>query len=336
MSMSLRVTTIILAFICFTACVMEKTDQETSGFPQLTGPYLGQAQPADSAEIFAPGIVSTALYTRDITFTPDGQEIYFCISALGYNLIYMTRQREGVWTEPEPASFITDEAAFYYEPHIAPDGKTLFFLSNMTGEAGVKATQDIWAVNRQGDDWGEPYNLGPPVNTDGEEFYPSTTLDGTLYFTRAEKGSRIHNIYRSRKVGGSYQEAEKLGPEVNCGSNRYNAFVDPQERFIIVPALGMKDSHGGTDYYISFRDSSDSWSDPVNMGVQINSDNNHEYSASLSPDGAYLFFMSGKVLNPVSSNYTDLVVAFQGLWNGNSNIYWVQSDFIWGLKDKSS
>lgn len=333
MNISLRIIIVILLFSCLAACVMEKAELESGSFPQLTGPYLGQSLPADSAVIFAPGIISTPLYTRDITFTPDGQEIYFCISALGYNLIHTTKQIDGAWTEPEVASFINDDGYTYYEPQITPDGKTLFFLSNMPVKEGEKATQDIWAVERQGDDWGEPYNLGAPVNTESAEFYPSSTYDGTLYFTRAEKGSRIHNIYRSRKIGGQYQEAEKLGPHVNCGANRYNAFIDPQERFIIVPVVGMEDSRGGTDYYISFRDSSDTWSNPVNMGDQINSENNQEYSASLSPDGSYLFFMSGKVPEPVSPNYKSLLDAYQSLWNGNSNIYWIKSDFIWDLKD---
>jgi len=318
---------LIFAILLLSSCVMEKEIPRS-----LTGPYLGQQTPPDSAELFAPGIISTQMYTRDITFTPDGKEIYFCVSALGYNLIYTTREVDGVWTEPEVATFITDEKYMFYEPHISADGMTLFFLSDMPAQEGEPATQDIWAVDRSGDGWGKPYNLGLPINTEAAEFYPSTTVDGTLYFTRAAKGSRIHHIYRSRKIEGKYQEPEKLGAEVNCGTNRYNAFIDPHERFIIVPAVGMEDSRGGTDYYISFRSENDEWSDPVNMGDRVTSRDAREYSTSLSPDGKYLFFMSAKVEGETSSDYKKLLEAFQSPLNGNSNIWWIKSDFIWTLK----
>lgn len=330
----LRLSLIAFSIMLLSMCVEEKSTFKSEMLQMPSGDYLGQALPGDSAVLFAPGVISTELYTRDITFTPDGNEIYFCISAAGYNLIYSTKQVEGKWTMPEVASFVTDDEYMYYEPHITHDGQTLLFLSNMPADSGEAENQDIWAVDRRGDSWGKPYNLGAPINTDGAEFYPSTTKDGTLYFTRAEAGSRINAIYRSKKINGQYQTAEKLGPEVNCGTNRYNATIDPHERFIIVPALGMEDSRGGTDYYISFRNEDDTWTDPVNMGDQINSENGREYSASLSRDGQYLFFMSSKTLEAGSPDYTQLREKFTSPWNGNSNIYWIKSDFIWDLKKK--
>ena len=57
-----------------------------------------------------------------------------------------------------------------------------------------------------------------------------------------------------------------LGPEVNCGSNRFNVFVAADESFAIVPALGREDGLGGVDYYVVFRSEDDTWSEPVNMG----------------------------------------------------------------------
>jgi Tol biopolymer transport system component len=223
----------------------------------------------------------------------------------------------------------------FYEPHITPDGKKLLFLSNMPKEEGEEENQDIWAVDRVGNTWSKPYNLGAPVNSDGSEYYPSTTKDGTLYFTRAEKGSRINNIYRSKLVNGKYQEPEKLGPNVNCGTNRYNAYIDPDERFIIVPATGMEDGFGGTDYYIVFRDKNDTWSKPVNLGEKINSARGAEWSCSLSPDGKYLFFMSSRAASiKEEPSYRKFVEMFNKPQNGNSDIYWVKSDFLFKLNEK--
>lgn len=326
----------LLVMICalYISCTHIGEKEESVNF---SGPYLGQTPPGDEPQLFAPGIISTPLYTRDITMMPDGNEIYFSVSTFGYNLIFYTVQTNGIWTEPKPAPFISDFGFIYYEPHITPDGQKMFFLSDLVDEDSVKNDQDIWAVDRIGDTWGNPYNLGAPINTDGAEYFPSVTKNGTLYFTRAEKGTRIHFIYRSKLINGKYSEPEKLGPEVNCGTNRYNACVDTEERFIILPAAGVGDSFGGEDYYIVFRDENDNWSEPINMGNKINSNLTRGHSASLSPDGKYLFFMSNKNNPNIDFNknlpsFSEILNAFNNPQNGNSDIYWISTTFINELK----
>jgi hypothetical protein len=60
-------------------------------FPVLTGPYLGQTPPGNTPVIFAPGIVSTGLYTRDIAISKPGDEIFFCVADGGFTAIFATR-----------------------------------------------------------------------------------------------------------------------------------------------------------------------------------------------------------------------------------------------------
>ena len=73
-------------------------------------------------------------------------------------------------------------------PAIAPDEMTLYFVSDIEGsipdEQG-NPSKDIWKVTRgsAGDDWGEPINLGEPINTPGNELFPYVHYDGTLYFS---------------------------------------------------------------------------------------------------------------------------------------------------------
>ncbi|MGD8305370.1 MAG: hypothetical protein PVF17_01830 [Ignavibacteria bacterium] len=324
-------TYIVLITIVFIQCA------EKSKFPELKGSYLGQTPPGMVPELFAPNVISTSLFTRDLTMTPDGEEIYFSVSMFGYNLIYFTKLVDGIWTEPQPASFISNYDYMYYEPHILSDGMKMFFLSNMVDQDSVNGDEDIWVVDRMDDSWGEPYNLGEPVNTEDGEFYPSTTKSGTLYFTRQKAGDPIGFIYRSRLENGKYSTPEKLGPNVNCGSNRYNAYVDREEKFIIVPAEGMEDRYGRTDYYIVFRDDNDNWSEPINMGGAINSISGREYSASVSPDGKYLFFMSGRGNFNIDFNeelpaYSKILELFNSPQNGNSNIFWVDVKVIDDLR----
>jgi hypothetical protein len=324
--------------ICFIGCLQnDLAEKDEVQFPQLSGPYLGQTPPNTEPQLFAPGIVSTGMYNRDVAMTPDGNEIYFCISTLGYNLIFFSKQVDGFWTEPEIAPFISNDAYMYYEPHITPDGKQLLFLSNMPSEERKEGNEDIWAVKRIGDGWGKPYNLGDPICTEHAEYFPSVTNDATLYFSRQNKNERINYIYRSAFINGKYEAPEKLGPEVNCGTNRYNTYIDPNERYIIVPAVGMKDSYGGADYYIVFRDENDQWSKPINMGRQVNTKSGQEYSPYVSPDGKYFFFMSARTLPGIASSdekitYRKLKELQDRPQNGNSDIYWIDASFIKDLK----
>ena len=72
----------------------------------------------------------------------------------------------------------------------------MMFLSDMPTKHNNDTSQNIWVVDRAENEWGVPYDIGEPINTSGNEYFPSSTKDGTLYFTRAEEGSRIHYIYR--------------------------------------------------------------------------------------------------------------------------------------------
>ncbi len=302
-------------------------------FPVLTGEYFGQVLPESEPELFAPGLVSTGLPTRDLTMTPDGREIYYCVTMGGFRVtaIMVTKLVDGRWTRPEVAPFSTHPGWANLEPCISPDGQRFFFMSDRSVTDDAPGNPDIWVMDREGGRWGTPRNLGAPVNTPGEEYFPSVTRDGTLYFTRADPETRVNYIYRSRLVEGEYQEPELLPDQVNCGRDRFNAYVAPDESFIVVPTVGMEDTHGGVDYYISFRDDDDRWTEPLNMGDRVNSDNGREWSASMSPDGQFLFFMSARAPDlddSVPMDYARIQDLQDSPENGNANIYWMSASVI--------
>jgi hypothetical protein len=312
-------------------------------FPVLTGPYLGQTPPGDEPALFAPGIVSTALFTRDIALTPDGKELYFNVSAGGnaYSTIVVTRLVDGRWTKPEVAPFAADAAWRFGEPAISPDGRQFFFASNRPAspEAKDENNWDLWVMDRTGDGWGEPRNLGAPVNSAVGEFFPSVTRDGTLYFTRTDRAAGTNLIYCSRRVEGRYTEPEKLPPPVNGARAQFNALVAPDESFLILPIYGRPDSCGATDYYILYRKADGAWGDPVHLGPPISSKSGEEYSPALSPDGKYFFFMSARpeTLDPPAGGKLTLEYL---LWMtgapgcDNPAIFWVKADFIERLRPK--
>jgi len=306
-------------------------------FPDLSGPFLGQSLPDSVPELFAPGMVSTGMFTRDVAITPDGKEIYFCV-AIGnytYSTILHTKEINGKWLSPEIVPFSGGPGVMDFEPALSADGNRLYFLSNRPDGDEPVGDQDIWVVERDDNGaWGIPQNLGEPVNTDGGEFYPSLTDDETLYFTRNEKGSSLNQVFRSRWVDGAFQEAELLPGQVNCGTNRFNAFVARDESYMIVPAVGMPDAYDGVDYYIVFRDENDHWSEPVNMGALVNQDNARGWSPYVSPDQKAFFFMATHTIEIEEAdwNYNNLKKLYDSPGNGNADIYWTDAGFIEELR----
>lgn len=321
----------------FVGCTKQIDSQD------LTGEYLGQTPPGEESAMFAPGVISTGLHNRDIAMTPDGKEIYSCaiVGNFTYAKIFVTKNIDGVWTQPEIAPFAGDPRFKDIEPAISPDGSKFYFVSNRPDSVNGKMGDDwdIWVMDRTDNGWSNPVNLGAPVNTPANEFFPSLTNDGTIYFNRNVPEMRDEFIFRSKFIDGKYTEAEKLPENINCGKARYNAFVAPDESYIIVPVYDMEDSFGGTDYYIVYHNSDDQWSNPINLGDKINTASGREWSPYVTRDAKYFFFMSSKSVaddftgqNEIS--YSQLIELQNSPDNGNSNIYWVSASFIQYLRPK--
>ncbi len=293
--------------------------------------YLGQPAPGPEPQIFAPGLVNTGLLTRDLTLAPDGREAFFTVMLGGFtqSAIVTLREEDGAWTTPELAPFSRDARWRDFEPHVTPDGRRLYFVSDRSGG------EDIWYCPREGAGWGEPVLLGPPVNTPAPEFFPSVTRGGTLYFTRNDTTTGTEAIWRARPAAdGGFTAPERLPDLVNAARTQFNAFIAPDESYLIVCAQGRPDNLGAVDYWIAFRDLDDTWHAPVNMGPTVNGKGREGWSASVSPDGRVLFFMSRKTVHDpeVPRTWESLQAMHASPGNGNGHIWWVEAGFIETLR----
>jgi Tol biopolymer transport system component len=310
--------------------------REAGSPSRLTGDYLGQKPPGRTAELFAPGIVSTGMAERDVAMTPDGSELYFTVTNGIHGTIVVVRRMNGVWTAPEVATFSGHWSD--YEPAISPDGRRFFFASTRPREPGATepGDSDIWVMERTGAEWGEPRNLGAPVNSEHNEYFPSLTRDGTLYFTG--RGERGEAIFRSRPVDGRYQEREQLPAQINTTAQQFNAYVAPDESYVIFGSAPRKGDQGGGDYQICFRNPDDTWTDAQNMGPAVNSAA-AEWSPYVSPDGKVFFFHSTRNAvsdpAPTALRYADLQAMLNRPATGLSDIYWIDASLIGELRRKS-
>ncbi len=312
--------------------------------PARSAPYLGQKPPGKTPELFAPGLVNTGLATRDVAMTPDGSEFYFRVGLpmFSRSAIVGSRLENGRWTAPEVAPFAADPRWRTLEPCISPDGARFFFVSDRPAAAGVDkpGPMGIWVMERTPKGWGEQQRLPEPVNGKEDCFFPSVTQDGTLYFCR-DGSDGMGVILRARREGGGYAIPEKLPAQVNCGQGRYNAFVAPDESFVILAALGRPDSVGGVDYHIVFRRPDDVWSEAIDLGAPVNTPGSGEYSAFVTRDGTFLFFSSSRTRPDVFAPGEKLTLAklkslaMQPDANGDLAIYWVDASFLGDLRKKA-
>jgi len=312
-------------------------------FPELTGSYLGQTPPGRTPVLFAPGVISTGMYERDVAMTPDGGELYYGLVFGRIVTVMHTRVVNGRWTEPSVAPFASDPDYFYFEPCLAPDGNTVYFLCTRPS-AGQEpkpgwAHQNIWASNRQENgEWGEIYDVGPAVNTEEGEYFPSVTDDRTMYFTRSAPGGQPA-VYRSRWSDDSFTEPEKLPEQVNGSGAPYNAFIARDESYLIACVTGRDDAvtPGSAEYYVYFRSPDDTWSNGVNMGELINAPGTRAFSPYVSPDGKYFFFATNKVDETLFSVQGGMTLGtiqevYNTARNGNADIYWIDAGIIEELR----
>jgi hypothetical protein len=311
------------------------SQQNSIQFPKLTGPYLGQKPPGMTPEVFAPGIVSTGLYTRDMTISKDGHEIYFCVTDGGLSTIFVTKVMDNRWTEPVIAPF-SGKGFLDFEPHISPDGDHFFFLSNRPPPGREPKSgwyyQHIWLMTRTENGWSEPQLVAAPVNTEDNEFFPSVTIANVLYFTRSKKNG-IARIYKAKFENGRYAEPEMLPLKILETGLLFNAFVSPQEDFLITCALKIDSTNVDQDYYISFKKHNGEWSDLVKFGPEINAPGDNANSAYVSPDGKYLFFSSSR-RDPAKTEFKSgttlrtIINSKSEPGYGSSAIYWVDAKII--------
>jgi Tol biopolymer transport system component len=306
------------------------------GLTYPEGDYLGQKQPGMQAQLFAPGIVCTGLNERDTAISPDGKEFYFTILVKRRGFIIYMKQEKGKWSKPEVASFSGKYSDL--EPVFSPDGKKMFFVSNrpLSGQGEPKQDYDIWFVEREGPGWGEPQNPGSPLNSPANEFYPSITKSGAVYFCSRLKASiGGEDIFKSNFIDGKYTEPENLGEAINTKGEEFNAFVAPDESYIIYTTVGRGPGIGGGDLWINFRKEDGTWSKAVNMGENVNSAS-LEYCPFVTADGKFLFFTSqrGKLAHysKIPVTYDEIKKISKESGNGDGDIYWINTKIIEELK----
>lgn len=183
------------------------------------------------------GDVNTKYHEGIMTFTPDGNRMYF--DRNNYYKGKFKKDEEGInqlniyyaetdgdrWRSVEPVPFNHTEYSVGH-PALSPNGNWLYFVSDMPGSIGGSDIYRV-AVNSDGT-FGEPENLGSNINTEGKEVFPYVGEDGTLYFSSdGHLGiGGLDVFYAEPQSGGGFGEVKNMGSPVNSISDDFAFSLD--------------------------------------------------------------------------------------------------------------
>ena len=185
------------------------------------------------------GLVNTKYHEAIVTFTPGEDVMYFTRNnfhkgrrgsdAAGATLlkIYKVEKNGSKWKKPEGVHFNSDDYSVGH-PSLTSDGQVMYFTSDMPGGYGGT---DIYKVEWQGEDWGEPINLGEIVNTPADEMFPWISKDEILYFaSKGHPGLGGLDVFMTKIENGSFAEPANFGAPINSSRDDFQlVFTDNQE-----------------------------------------------------------------------------------------------------------
>jgi peptidoglycan-associated lipoprotein len=170
------------------------------------------------------------------SFSSDYKELYFTRCEAGKRekkgcIIMHSKKTGETWSDPKNIGILSDSVVAAH-PSISHNGSTLYFVSDIAGGSGKK---DIWKVTRSGGGaWSKPVNLGPDINTPGEELFPYEREDGTLYFSSDGLiGMGGLDIFKAKPQPDGSWSVQNMRPPINSFADDFGiTFENGNERGI--------------------------------------------------------------------------------------------------------
>ena len=173
----------------FTSTRNQAKGDELSGITGTKNGDIFYSQKDDKGKWQRPEVIDTDLNSNDdegaCCLTPDGRTMYLTVcksdpSYPRYATIATSNRSDASWGKATELKLTRDTLSAYAHPAISPDGQWLYFVSNMPGGLGG---YDIWRVQLTTSGLGGVENLGAPINTPGDEMFPTFRPNGDLYFS---------------------------------------------------------------------------------------------------------------------------------------------------------
>ncbi len=189
----------------FTSTRNQAKGDEYSGITGTKNADIFVSTKDDKGKWQRPEVIDTELNTDydegACSFSPDGRTMYLTQcktdpSYPRYATIVTSNRSDAAWSKAQDLTITRDTLSAFAHPAVSPDGQWLYFTSDMPGGLGG---YDIWRVRLTTSGVGAVENLGAPINTPGEEMFPTFRPNGDLYFSSdGHEGMGGLDIYIAR------------------------------------------------------------------------------------------------------------------------------------------
>ena len=172
------------------------------------------------------GELNTEFDEGIVAFSPDAQTMYLTKARRELNAptsveIYTSTRSDAKWSAPVKFEITADTLSTFGHPAVSPDGEYLYFVSDMPGGHGGK---DVWRISLK-ERQGSLVNLGPDINTEGNDDFPYVRSDGSLYFSSdGHPGMGGLDIFRATAVGDPADlrwKVENMGFPINSAGDDF-------------------------------------------------------------------------------------------------------------------
>ena len=250
--------------------------------------YLGQTPPGNIRKVFNLTVDQGYFAAEKIAITRNGKEIYYeevNTNWTSFKFKYY-KYYNNKWNGP-----LTLFNGFYCLS-LSPDGSSIFFENNNYN--------DSWISSRQDTVWRPPLRFLKNLKVHSL----NVTSLGNYYLSSNIAGGLGQRDICKLIVENSDTSLVGLGRPLNSSTNEGDFFISNDESFIIVMS-NRSGGFGSTDLFLSYRKSNDTWTNPKNMGVSINTSGD-DFGPYVTTDNKYLFYESG--------------------YSSPSSIYWINVD----------
>lgn len=242
MKVSLYKIVIIFLLLITAACSQENNNDET-----ITTPIS-----------FAGGLLDSSVMCC-LSFSPDGHTLVFETINGGQGILKQSELKDKLWSTPVEVPFVSRKSS-EGNPYYSPDGTKLYFASNRP--LNGKTDFNIWVIMRDGQDWGEPTPLDDTINTSSDEYGPSVTSDGTLYFNKKISGNIEIMVATPSEDG--YSSVKPIAGMINSRDADWNRYISPDGSLLM---FSRSANQSESIWYSTFNNSI--WSEPISLNEQL-------------------------------------------------------------------
>ena len=244
----------------FTSTRNQAKGDEYSGITGIKNADIFMSQKDDKGKWQRPEVIDSELNSDydegACSFSPDGRTMYLTQCKTDpdyprYATIMTSNRSDASWSKATELKLTRDTLSAFAHPAVSPDGQWLYFTSNMPGGMGG---YDIWRIRWTTNGVGGVENLGEPINTPGDELFPTFRPNGDLYFSSdGHEGMGGLDIYiaklREKVIVNSEKFATAQDSLTETAEANYSLFTD---HFYLIEHPGYPLNSQGDDFGMTF------------------------------------------------------------------------------------